>query len=119
MATSADPSSNLSVTFQEQGLPQGVTWAVTLGNRTGLAYVPNVTSSVTFNGLAPGSYRWNVTPVVWAGQGQRYVPLQGQGNVTVSVASATVIVKYVGEFSVKFPSSGGGSVSPSGTAWYE
>jgi len=119
LAAAASPSSNLSVTFQEQGLPQGLTWAVTLGNRTQLAYVPNVTSSVTFNGLAPGSYRWNVTPVVWAGQEERYVPLQVQGNVTASRASPTVIVKYVGEFSVKFTSSGGGSVSPSGTAWYE
>jgi YVTN family beta-propeller protein len=72
-----------TITFDEQGLPTGTTWCVTV-NTTECSSG----AQIVFSDVAPGSYGFNVSAV--AG----YTAQPAAGTVTVSHQSVTVTIRF-------------------------
>jgi len=79
----ANASRPVSITFEEDGLPKGTTWCVTL-NTT----VCSSGRSIVFTDLSPGSYGFNVSAV------SGYTAHPSSGSVRLSHRSVTVTVKF-------------------------
>ncbi len=73
----------LSITFQEQGLPSGTTWCVTLN-----ATECSSGGEIEFPDLAPGTYAFNVSAV------SGYSAQPSSGTVELSERSVTVTIRF-------------------------
>ena len=76
-------TTELSLTFDEQGLPRGTRWCVTVNDTecgTG--------SQIVFSGLSPGSYAFNVSAV------SGYTARPGSGTADLTDRSVTVTIRF-------------------------
>lgn len=78
------PPAIYSITFVEQGLPNGTSWCVTANNSTECASG----TEIVFSDLGPGTYGFNVSQV------SGYTAQPSSGRVTISDANVTVEVKF-------------------------
>jgi len=106
------PPVTYNVTISEVGLPSGTSWSATLNGIT----KSTSSSSVTFTGLGPGQYAWNVTGVVQE-TGVRYVASSPSGTLSVPSSSGAAVY-YGTQYEVTVTAGPDGSVSPSGSGWY-
>ncbi len=76
-----------TVSFVEAGLPTGTGWSVTL-NGSGSTSVSSSSDTVTFSGVADGSY------IYWVPDVGSYLPATSSAGVDVSGANVTVDVSF-------------------------
>ena len=106
------------VTFTEQGLsPTGLAlgWTVTLNS----APVVSNTATLVTGAQGVGNYYWSISPVS-VGSGDQFAPYPASGYVQMP-NTATINVEFIEQFQVTFSvgsGTGTGSISPSGTQWY-
>ena len=100
-----------SVTFSEMGLPSGLTWKVTVNGVSESLCTNGGTDSLTWTGLASGSYSYVVT----GNPGWYQSTLPYSGTVVVSGASVTepTLVYSAETYTVTFTETG----LPSGDSW--
>jgi hypothetical protein len=101
--------------FVEYGLPAGTTWGVSIGGQVYYAASPwiNVT------GVPYGSYGWGASNNMFGGAGIQWDAPTASGSLVVPTEEFVAVV-YAEAFQVTFQAGGtaGGTVSPSGTAYY-
>ena len=99
------------VTFSEMGLPSGLTWKVTVNGVSESLCTNGGTDSLTWTGLASGSYSYVVT----GNPGWHQSTLPYSGTVVVSGASVTepTLVYSAETYTVTFTETG----LPSGDSW--
>lgn len=100
-------------TFEENGLPTGTSWSVTLDGST-LAS----TASIVFSEIA-GTHAFSVNGPIPGGTGVQWIPSPASGSITVSQTGNTFLISFIKQFTLTLSvtPSNGGSVSPS-TGWY-
>lgn len=104
VAFTAIGGGSYTVTFEENGLPLGTTWRITLAGTTGSSTGP----AIAIADLPNGTFAWNASEV--AG----YAPSPGSGTVTVRGGDAEVGVGFSRVlYALVFAESG----LPSETAW--
>jgi len=103
-----------TVTFNENGLPSGTQWGVTV------AGVPEVsaTSSVVFS-EPNGTYQYSIQTPIKTGVWEQYVTTPASGSFTVTGSVISMTATYSEQFwlSVAVSPSGAGTASPA-TGWY-
>ncbi len=114
-SVTADFSGLTMVSFRETGLPLGTSWKVTFNGVATSATGSNISFNVT-----AGSYSYSVLSPISGGTGTQYVASPSGGSVTVGVAHQTLAIGYTTQYSLGLSASpaNGGSVSPSGTSYY-
>jgi len=93
-----------SVKFSESGLPSGLTWAVTVNSLPKSLTTDGGTDSLTWTGLANGTYPYTIT----GNAGWHQTKLSYSGTQTInggSVTKSTLVYSQV-TYSVKFSESG-------------
>jgi len=102
------------VTFTEVGLPTGANWQVIFN---GVAHA-STTSSISVGNFGIGSYSWTVPPFSVTSIIQ-FAPVFGSGSMSVpyQTLQAVSFVKQV-QLAFTVNPSGGGSTTPSTTAFY-
>jgi hypothetical protein len=105
------PVTTYSVTFSESGLPCGLTWEVTLNGVSMSLRADGGTDSLTWTGLASGSYAYSIAGI----SGWHQSTLPSSGSVVVSGASVTEpTLRYTQEtYTVTFIETG----LPPSTLW--
>jgi hypothetical protein len=100
-----------SITFSEKGLPSGLTWKVTVNGVSMSLCTNGGTDSLTWPGLASGTYSYVVT----GNPGWHQSTLPYSGTVVVSGASVTepTLVYSAETYTVTFTETG----LPSGDSW--
>jgi hypothetical protein len=101
-----------AISYSEVGLPLGTRWSVVSG---GVTYSSS-TSTVAVGKVGVGYLGVNV-PVVPAGGWTQYAPLAYAGYLYVP-STTTETISFVKQYQVDLLTSGSGSTSPSGLAYY-
>jgi PKD repeat protein len=98
-----------TVTFHESGLPNGITWSVTMDGYTVYATTPY---AATFYAIPTGTYSYSVSPSSPYYYGGDYYIGQTSGTLSVSQGSNSYTVSYTKAYPVTLSVSGGsGSIS--------
>ena len=107
---------NNGITFTETGLPVGESWSVTLGSRT----LSSTTPTISFTGLASGSYNWNASTTISGSTGVRYAASVSSGTVDV-IGNITKSIPYITQYQVSFAVSplDAGNIDPDSTNYYD
>ncbi|MDG6931785.1 MAG: PKD domain-containing protein [Nitrososphaerota archaeon] len=107
-----------TVTFHESGLPNGITWCVSMDGYTVYSTTPY---TITFYAIPTGTYSYSVSPSSPYYYGGDYYIGQTSGTLSVSQGSNSYTVSYTKAYPVTLSVSGGsGSISWSnayGTAY--
>ena len=106
-----------SIVFHESGLANGSTWYVTFNGQT---YYSTGTS-LNITGVVAGNYGWTPASYISAGSaGVAYLPtyLYSQYDYTPYQTDLTVLYYKAYQVTLTATGKAGGSVVPSGIAWY-
>ena len=104
--------------FHETGLPVGTSWSVTWNGELKSNTAPN---DVVFGGSGGGPFAYTVTSPLSGGTGIQYVASPASGTATQPGSGQTTVnIAFTTQYQVSFAvnPSGGGSTSPSATAYY-
>ena len=104
-----------TVTFTETGLPASASWRATFNGVT----KSSTTSTITFSGIAAGSYPWSVsTPI--GSLYVRYVTSTASGTMSVPTTTSQNVA-YNTQYQVSFRvnPAGAGTTNPTGTGVWE
>ena len=107
-------STSYKVTFNEVGLPAGTTWDLTFN---GVVHF-STTATLSVGSFTVGAYSWSASSVA-VGTTIQYAPQYGSGTLSVPYQTIQAL-SFVKQFQVSFAvsPSGGGSTTPSSTAFY-
>lgn len=100
-----------SVSFSERGLPSGLNWQVTVGGVPKSLTTNGVTDTLTWTGVANGSYAYAIPDI----PGWHQATLPYSGSISVSGSSVVEPTLYYAQvfFAVNFTESG----LPAGLTW--
>jgi hypothetical protein len=96
-------------TFSESGLASGLPWQVTVGTALQQLTTNGGTDTLTWTGLAAGSYPYSITPI--PGWGQATLPYSG------TVTGGAVTEPTLGYTQTTYPVTFSESGLPTGSAW--
>jgi hypothetical protein len=100
------------ITFYESGLPSRHAWSVVFNGLSYLSSHPLLVVAVQ----SAGYYSWTAG-IPTSGTSIQYAPTPASGAMSVP-SQTTQSIAYVEQFQVSFTTSGSGSTTPSGTAFY-
>jgi hypothetical protein len=106
---------NNGIIFTETGLPAGASWSVTLGSQT----LSSTNSTISFTGLASGSYNWNSSNTISGDAGVRYAAYVSSGTVDIT-GNVTKNLPYITQYQVSFAVNpvDAGNIDPSNANYY-
>ena len=114
-STLSPAATTYTVTFDELGLPSGLSWSVTFNG----VLSSSTTTAISFTGLDAGDYGWSVTTPLSGTTGVQYVTTTSSGAMSVPDQKSQWI-PFEKQYEVSFAASPttGGSTTPESTTWY-
>jgi hypothetical protein len=109
--TPSSSSNSFTITFQQQGLPSGKSWAVTFSGLSKSA----TSATITFTSIKAGTYQWSTSSIIGENEGTRYkANTATSGSIKVSSAN-TQTITYSTQYYLTVDSNYG---NPTGEGWY-
>jgi hypothetical protein len=108
-AADTPKATTYTVTFTENGLPQGQVWNVTFNGLT----ESSSTNTTVFSNVAAGTYSW-ATSTIANGASTRYLAFQASGTISIPTQT-TITVTYTTQYYLTVNSAYG---KPAGAGWY-